>query len=217
MRSSESLPAAILLLGPTGAGKTPLGEWLHGRPIGGRRCVHFDFGEQLRIVGAQPSPPVGLTVADLAVIRRCLATHALLEDHQFPIAAAILRQFMAERSPDGDNLLILNGLPRHSGQAAAVDRLVDITSVVVLACSADVVRARIARNTGGDRTHRVDDDAEAITKKLAAYEQRTRPLAELYRRRGTRMLELPIGLNTDADAVGRRLTAAWASGWTAGL
>ncbi|MCX7427258.1 MAG: hypothetical protein NTW96_16720 [Planctomycetia bacterium] len=39
---------AMLLLGPTGSGKTPLGDLLERRGLGGRRCVHFDFGAHLR-------------------------------------------------------------------------------------------------------------------------------------------------------------------------
>ena len=39
---------AILLLGPTAAGKTPLGQLFADRGLWGRPCVHFDFGENLR-------------------------------------------------------------------------------------------------------------------------------------------------------------------------
>ena len=40
----------ILLLGPTGSGKTPLGDRLQIRDLWGRRCHHFDFGVRLRDV-----------------------------------------------------------------------------------------------------------------------------------------------------------------------
>ena len=47
---------AVLLLGPTGAGKSPLGDWLEARGLWGRPCHHFDFGANLRaIVAAGPS------------------------------------------------------------------------------------------------------------------------------------------------------------------
>jgi hypothetical protein len=39
---------AILPLGPTGSGKTPLGDYLEERGLFGRRCVHFDFGEKFK-------------------------------------------------------------------------------------------------------------------------------------------------------------------------
>jgi hypothetical protein len=47
----NSLPA-LLLLGPTGAGKTPLGDWLEAHGLWGRPCHHFDFGANLRAVVA---------------------------------------------------------------------------------------------------------------------------------------------------------------------
>ena len=39
---------AILLLGPTGSGKSPLGDELEANGLNGRRCLHFDFGRRLR-------------------------------------------------------------------------------------------------------------------------------------------------------------------------
>jgi len=41
---------AVLLLGPTGAGKTPLGEMIEARGLWGMSCLHFDFGANLRAV-----------------------------------------------------------------------------------------------------------------------------------------------------------------------
>ena len=70
---------------------------------------------------------------------------------------------------------MMNGLPRHLGQAQAlVDRL-DVRHVLVLNCSPQVVLDRIARNTGGDRTHRTDDEVRAIERKLEIYSRRTQP------------------------------------------
>ncbi len=51
------IPKAILLLGPTGSGKTPLGQALEKKGLAGRRCVHFDFGANLReIAGLKRRP-----------------------------------------------------------------------------------------------------------------------------------------------------------------
>jgi adenylate kinase family enzyme len=46
---------AMLLLGPTGSGKTPLGRQIERRGLGGQMFVHFDFGENLRRIVAQQS------------------------------------------------------------------------------------------------------------------------------------------------------------------
>lgn len=45
--------AAMVLLGPTGSGKTPLGHVFAARGFLNRRCAHFDFGENLRDNGAR--------------------------------------------------------------------------------------------------------------------------------------------------------------------
>lgn len=39
---------AVLLLGSTGSGKTPLGDLIERRGLRGVRCLHFDFGVNLR-------------------------------------------------------------------------------------------------------------------------------------------------------------------------
>lgn len=43
---------AVLLLGPTGAGKTPLGRICAQRGLWGRSCTHVDFGACLRRAAA---------------------------------------------------------------------------------------------------------------------------------------------------------------------
>ncbi len=220
MPLADESNSALLLLDPTGSGKTPLGEWLDDRRVGGRQCLHFDFGQQLRVAASRIKPPSGLSEADLFIIRRCLATQALLEDHEFPIAAAILRQFMTERPMAGDGLLVLNGLPRHTGQARDVDRLLDVRVLIVLECDAAVIHARIAGNTGGDRTCRVDDDRPAIERKLVLYRDRTQPLIDHYRQRGARVVEVSTVArrrwDSDCSHAGRRSSLERWRGWNSG-
>ena len=43
-----SLPMAVLILGSTGSGKTPLGEYIEQNGLNGIKCHHFDFGACLR-------------------------------------------------------------------------------------------------------------------------------------------------------------------------
>ncbi len=88
---------AWLLVGPTGAGKTPLGRLLEEKGAAGRRCFHFDFGAELRAVAASPDRVPKLSEADVGVVRGSLATGALLEDHEFPIALRILEAFLRGR------------------------------------------------------------------------------------------------------------------------
>ncbi len=195
---------AILLLGPTGSGKTPLGEYLERHGLWNRRCAHFDFGAQLR--SAATSKPVELSDADLAVITTSLKTGALLEDHQFPIAERILRAFVRTQRLGAEDWIILNGLPRHVGQARDVDRIVDVKAVVSLECSPETVRERIRLDSGGDRAGRIDDDLPAVARKLTLFAQRTRPLIDHYAARGVRIHPIPVGVRTSAEDVWRELS-----------
>ncbi len=210
---------AALLVGPTGTGKTPLGQLLEARGLNGRACLHFDFGENLRQIVARDQPDAIVSRADIDLLRRSLATGALLEDSDFPVAARILQSLLVHRDPKPDTLIILNGLPRHVGQAESLTELLarrtcnkaaqagtshqkdcaerhvplpTVKIVVQLCCSAATVGARIAANTGGDRTCRTDDDQEAIARKLAIYAERTAPLVDYLRQRGATIVSIDV-------------------------
>jgi adenylate kinase len=176
---------AILLLGPTGSGKTPLGELIEARGLGGARCLHFDFGANLRQLVERGSPEPPLTVVDIEFLRGILRIGALLEDEHFPLAAAVLRSFLARRGAEAGTVVVLNGLPRHPGQAEALEPYLDVRQVVRLACSGETALDRIRSNVGGDRAGREDDDLESVRAKLAIFAARTEPLLAHYRARGT--------------------------------
>jgi len=192
MSGAATRHRALLLLGPTGSGKTPLGELLERRGLAGAPCLHFDFGANLRRLVERDRPDAHVGRQDLAFLRRVLQSAALLENEQFSIAERVLRSFMAERGAGPDTVIVLNGLPRHAGQADAVDRILDVREVISLHCTAETVLARIAHNIGGDRTGRADDDPPSIRRKLALFEARTAPLIDHYRARGTRITAIDV-------------------------
>lgn len=228
---------ALILLGPTGSGKTPLGQLMAQRGIWGRKCVHFDFGTMLRRIASQgpsegasvearmpdaelesttredpgqqaqatalSSPTAGevhgFTVEEQRFIRQVLRTGALLEDEHFPLAIKILQYFLVlEGLVGGETLkqagepplavgphgplpwIVLNGLPRHLGQAEALKSWVEVQAVIHLDCPAEVVLERIRSNVGGDRQGRTDDDLSSVKAKLATYTARTEPLIHYY-------------------------------------
>lgn len=193
---SRTRPAALLLLGPTGSGKTPLGELLEKDGIWQHRCFHFDFGHRMRQIAADEIVVPALSQADLGIIKHALATGALLEDHQFHIAAGILRGFIESKRVTEDDFIVLNGLPRHAGQARDVDDVVSVQSVISLTCSPQVVHERIETNSGGDRSGRNDDSLPEIARKLELFRKRTIPLLDHYRPEGIRIHEVTIENST---------------------
>ena len=181
MENASFRPKAILLIGPTGVGKTPLGDALEASELDGRRWFHFDFGQNLRTAAACPESFPFLDEGDAAVIRNSLETGALLEDSQFHIVEALFRSFCAARGMGPEDGVVLNGMPRHAGQAERMGALTAVAAVVHLDCDEETVLRRIASNAGGDRTDRVDDDATFVAGKLRTFRERTMPLLTYYR------------------------------------
>lgn len=174
---------AILLLGPTASGKTPLGRLMERGGVAGRRCRHFDFGGEMRRIVAGDED-AGLTAAEIAFLDRVLAAGALLDDEHFPVAEQVLRAFLVREGVGGEDVVALNGLPRHVGQAEAVDAIVDVVAVVHLRCSTEVILERLRTDVGGDRAGRLDDDLESVRHKLVLFFERTAPLLSRYRNAG---------------------------------
>jgi len=190
---------ALLLLGPTGSGKTPLGVMLEARGWHGRPCTHFDFGAILRAIVRRDRPDELLTRRDLDFLAEVLRRGTLLEDEHFPLAERILRGFLCDRKVDRSTMVVLNGLPRHVGQARALEALMRVRAVVFLHARAETVWKRIQANIGGERTGRDDDDPPSIEAKLALFAERTAPLLDYYRQRHVPVLRKEVEASTTAE------------------
>ena len=186
---------ALLLIGATGTGKTPFGEQLETQNLWGKRYHHFDFGQQLR--NADEGKKKILSENDIERINFLLKSNSLLEDSDFHIAEKILKQFIEDNtaSPEKD-IIILNGLPRHSGQADALKSVLNIELVIYFAASASIIKDRIAYNSGGDRTGRTDDSIEEIEKKLVIFRENTLPLINYYKKLDKTVLEIEVDIDT---------------------
>lgn len=193
---------SLLLLGPTGSGKTPLGRFFERHGLEGRTCFHFDFGENLRRVAAGGHPHISET--DRRFLENVLLRGVLLENETFYLAEAVLTAFIEERRVGTGDLLVLNGLPRHVDQARDMDRLVNIQTVVHLMCTPEGVCRRIAANTGKDRAGRIDDTPEEIERKLVIFNHRTLPLIDYYQGKGAKICAVEATADaTPADMAGR--------------
>ncbi|MBT3200285.1 MAG: hypothetical protein HN350_10235 [Phycisphaerales bacterium] len=185
---------ALVLIGPTGSGKSPLGDIFAENGLWGRRCIHFDFGAELRKIADQTTAG-DFTDTEIQFVRNVLETGALLEDGDFHLAMRAVQGVLNEKNAqnaDENCILVMNGLPRHVGQARDLQAILEIRAVIVLNCSAQLVQSRITENTGGDRTNRADDDMGAVNKRLEIFAQRTAPLAGFYRKNGVAILTIDV-------------------------
>ncbi len=189
-------PEATLLLGPTGVGKTPLASLFCEEGLLGQNVQHFDFGEELRRTATGVT---GLcTPEEVRFIQRILEEGVLLEDAQFNLALKIFQAFLARVGFQGSDHVMLNGLPRHLGQARALESVVRVIRLVVLHCEAEDVYQRIRNNTGGDRTGRSDDSIKMISQKLEIFRKRTEPLVAHYQKVGIPVIRLSVGQTDSA-------------------
>jgi adenylate kinase len=195
---------SVLLVGPTGSGKTPLGQELERRGFLGRPCAHFDFGANLR-AAATGEEESGLTPDELAAVRTSLATGALFEAKDIPMVVRILARFVESRRLGPGARLVLNGLPRHRQQAEALAGIIAVERVVSLEADAAVIRVRIRRDPGRDRSGREDDEEGAVVRRLASFRERTAPLIDFYRRQGVPVTAIPVGASMTAAAMADEL------------
>jgi adenylate kinase len=195
---------AILLVGPTGSGKSPLGDELEQRGLCGRRCAHLDFGANLRRAARGGAGEFDLRPSEIARIRASLASGALFEAEDLPMIVKILRRFAASRVLGPGELLVLNGLPRHRDQAEALAPLLAVERVISLVADAVVIQARIRLDSGGDRAGRADDSLEAVARRLEIFGQRTAPLIAYYEDRRVPVTAILVTAGmTSADMLAR--------------
>lgn len=202
MSNSYTYPInAILLLGPTGVGKSPLGDTVARSGLFGRSCHHLDFGSELRGAVSDDERSRMYMAVELGFIRGVLERGLLLENEHFPLAQKIISLFLNRTGFRQHDVLVLNGIPRHEGQARDIAAIANIHSLVILDCSAEDIYYRIRENIGGDRTERVDDHLELIGKKLAIFRERTAPLINHYERLGCKIYRITVqNTMTPADA-----------------
>jgi adenylate kinase len=115
------------------------------------------------------------------------------------------------RQPDTDRGFILDGFPRTTAQAEALDGILvrlgrRLERCVVLAVDEDALIERLRKR--GEIEGRSDDSAETVRNRMQVFKQQTAPLIEYYRKQGI-LVELD-GLGS-VEEVGQRIDGALAA------
>lgn len=159
----------IILLGPPGAGKGTQAKLLEDT----RGMKQLSTGDMLRAEIAAQSP-LGLKV------KAIMEAGALVSDE-------IVIEMISHRieQPDCAKGFILDGFPRTVAQAEALDRMLaeknrNLGAVIQLVVDENALLARIEKRASESATVRADDNAEALKKRLAVYNEQTAPIIPYY-------------------------------------
>jgi adenylate kinase len=178
-------PRRVIFLGPPGAGKGTQAEKL-ARLLG---LPKISTGDMLREHVAADSE-VGRIAAPFLERGELVPDEVLLR---------MIRERIAE--PDAARGYILDGFPRTLPQAEGLERLTAGTADAVV-FNMEVPRAELLRRLSG--RGRNDDKSAAVARRLAEYDERTKPLIDFYH---GRVRYHHIDGNRQQDVVARELKA----------
>lgn len=162
--------ASVLLFGPPGAGKGTQGKRLGQLD----HCVHLATGDMFR--GLDKDSELGRKVASYSSKGELVPDDVTVELWQSHVAGMVER---GEYDPAAD-LLLLDGIPRSVGQAAALEGLIEPKAILHLVVTD--LDAMVARMKGRAETEgRADDaDEEVIRNRFAVYDRETAPVLGHY-------------------------------------
>lgn len=172
----------VLLFGPPGAGKGTQGRILGSIP----GFFHLAMGDIFRSLDSDSD--CGRQFIEYSTRGELVPDRLTIKVWQHHVRA------QAEQSgykPHSD-LLILDGIPRSSAQAIAMDEHIEVLGVVHLECGR--IEEMIERmKLRAQRENRLDDvDEDVVRNRFAVYERETAPVLEHY----------PSNLIHGVDAIG---------------
>jgi adenylate kinase len=165
------VPLDVLLLGVQGAGKGTQAKRLASE----YGLAHIATGDMLRAAMAAGTP-LGLRVKPIYDAGDLVPDELMIQ---------LIRERLAQ--PDTENGFILDGFPRTTPQADALDSMLaeidrPIGVVLELQVPDDVAIERLSKRAVDEG--RSDDTPEAIAKRIALYHEQTKPLVSHYRLAG---------------------------------
>ena len=190
----------IILLGPPGAGKGTQAKIL----VDGQGLVQLSTGDMLRAAVAS-----GSELGQQA--KAVMEAGKLMPDD-------IMVQIISDRisDPDCSNGFILDGFPRTTAQAEALDRMLNekglpLDHVIEISVNDSVlidrINTRVAETPEAER--RDDDNAETLKHRLEVYHEQTAPILPYYSGRG--MLKKVDGMK-QIDEVSKQIEAIITAG-----
>jgi adenylate kinase family enzyme len=197
---------SLLLIGPTGAGKTPLGEELEKRGLFGKKVHHFDFGKNLRMVAQNEIP---LPERDKELIIEILKEGRLLKPEEFYLAENLLKNFLKLCNFEKEDILLFNGLPRNLYQAEKLSYSFHIEKVIYLKVDEKTLYFRLKNDPAGDRKEREDDLEELLQKKLKWFYEQNLPLLDYYSTKGGPILKIEVSEGDTGLTLYQKLLSLW--------
>ena len=160
----------FLFMGAPGSGKGTQGKALGTVP----RFFHCACGEVFRSLDLRT--PLGQKFVEYSSKGLLVPDDLTVELWRKKIEAQVLE---AEFKPDID-ALVLDGIPRNVNQAKLMEDLIDVRRVFHLSCpNRDELVRRLRKRAIKD--NRLDDASEeVIRKRLATYEEETKPVLDFY-------------------------------------
>jgi len=190
----------IILLGPPGAGKGTQAKVL----VDGHGLVQLSTGDMLRAAVASGSE-LGQEAKSV------MDAGKLMPDD-------IMVQIISDRisEPDCENGFILDGFPRTTAQAEALDRMLaekglPLDHVIEISVKDSVlidrINTRVAQTPEAER--RDDDNEETLKHRLEVYHEQTAPILPYYE--GLGMLKMVDGMKP-IDEVSKQIEAIITAG-----
>lgn len=190
----------IILLGPPGAGKGTQAQVL----VENHGLVQLSTGDMLRAAVAS-----GSELGQQA--KAVMDAGKLMPDD-------IMVQIISDRisEPDCENGFILDGFPRTTAQAEALDKMLEqkglpLNHVIEISVNDSVlidrINARVAQTPEAER--RDDDNAETLKHRLEVYHEQTAPILPYYEGRG--MLKKVDGMKS-IEEVSKQIGAIISAG-----